>query len=118
MVRPSDGSRKPSSTDRSTQTLQLEYAFGKDATHNDYHVHVIRTQLTRSLIPLFPDIYDEIARSFNDLIPPSSEWVKVPVVRTMMQVVSRVSNRIFVGLPLCTSLSYYVCSRSSHRLRS
>ena len=35
----------------------------------------------------------------------ATEWQSVPVMDTMMKVVCRASNRIFVGLPLCTCLS-------------
>lgn len=28
-------------------------------------------------------------------------WVKMPALNTVLQVVSRTSNRIFIGLPLC-----------------
>jgi len=29
------------------------------------------------------------------------EWVKVPILPTVQQIICRVSNRIFVGAPLC-----------------
>lgn len=31
------------------------------------------------------------------------EWIKVPMLPTMMEIVCRTSNRLFVGLPLCES---------------
>lgn len=30
-----------------------------------------------------------------------SEWIKVPALNTVMQIICRVSNRVFVGLPKC-----------------
>nr|BAL05092.1 cytochrome P450 [Phanerodontia chrysosporium] len=82
-------------------SLRLDYTFGREAVEHEYHIPVIRTQLTRHLTPLFADIHDEIVQSFTDLVPPSDTWTSVRVVPTVMQVVSRTSNRVFVGLPYC-----------------
>jgi hypothetical protein len=32
-----------------------------------------------------------------------SEWVKVPLKETVQRVICRTTNRIFVGVPLCSS---------------
>ncbi|GJE90628.1 cytochrome P450 [Phanerochaete sordida] len=82
-------------------SLQLDHTFGRDAIEHEYHIPVIRTQLTRHLTPLFADIYDEIVQSFADGMPATERWTSVPVLKTIMRVVSRTSNRIFVGLPYC-----------------
>lgn len=86
------------------QALQLSHTFGKELLDHGYHIPVIRSQLTRHLSPLFLDIHDEIVQSFNDLLPRTDDWVKVPVLQAVMQVVSRTSNRVFVGLPVCERL--------------
>ena len=31
----------------------------------------------------------------------NAEWVKVPIMETLQQVICRVTNRVFVGAPLC-----------------
>ncbi|EKM50984.1 uncharacterized protein PHACADRAFT_187601 [Phanerochaete carnosa HHB-10118-sp] len=82
-------------------SLQADHTLGREATSNGYHVPVIRTQLTRHLTPFFADIHDEIVQSFADVVPPTEGWAKVPVLKATMRVVSRVSNRVFVGLPYC-----------------
>ncbi|THH31099.1 hypothetical protein EUX98_g3096 [Antrodiella citrinella] len=82
-------------------SLQVDYTLGPAIHHNGYHIPIIRTTLTRNLGALFPDVQDELSAAFNDIIPPSKEWTKVPALATMMEVVCRTSNRIFVGLPLC-----------------
>lgn len=84
-----------------------------------YHVPVIRKHLTKNLGILFPDIRDEIVHAFNDeialtagelWIPGRSfislkcvqwDWTKVSASKTVMQIISRTSHRIFVGFPLC-----------------
>lgn len=42
---------------------------GKAIAHNQYHVAIIRSQLTRSLGTLFPEILDEIQTAWNETIP-------------------------------------------------
>ncbi|KAF4600637.1 hypothetical protein EYR38_005280 [Pleurotus pulmonarius] len=87
--------------------LQTEYIVGRDVTDNHYHVEVVRSALTRSLVARFGDIRDEIVAAFNDNIPSKpGEWVSVSALETVMQVVCRTSNRLFVGLPLCRDPDY------------
>lgn len=96
---------------------------GPAIAENPYHHHTIRTSLTRNLHACFPEVRDEIACAFDDVlqlhdfgeemltrifinshnfyIMRVSEWKFVPMLPTIMAVVARVSNRIFVGLPLC-----------------
>lgn len=49
---------------------------------------------------------EELQAAFEDAIPPSDDWVKVPALDTIRQVVCRTSNRIFVGLPLCRNKDF------------
>lgn len=84
---------------------------------NPYHIPVC-ARLTRNLGVLYDGIHDEIAASFDDVLPDishgaslifmersflicSAGWVKVAAVDSAMQVVCRTTNRAFVGLPLC-----------------
>ncbi|CAL1694068.1 unnamed protein product [Somion occarium] len=39
--------------------------------------------------------------AFSDLIPASSDWIPISVFPVMQKIVARVSNRVFVGLPMC-----------------
>ncbi|EGN99661.1 hypothetical protein SERLA73DRAFT_159877 [Serpula lacrymans var. lacrymans S7.3] len=82
--------------------LKPKYTLGHETIHNPYHVSVILTQLTRNLAARFPDIIDEIKTSFDDNIQlVDYEWKSVPAYETIVRVVCRTSNRVFVGLPLC-----------------
>ncbi|KAI9511491.1 cytochrome P450 [Russula earlei] len=72
-----------------------------------YHEDVIRSKLIRDIPTLFKDIYDELVPAIDDSIPAVVEgWVKVPIVPTLQQVICRISNRIFVGAPLCRNRDY------------
>ncbi|KIK81320.1 hypothetical protein PAXRUDRAFT_15298 [Paxillus rubicundulus Ve08.2h10] len=82
--------------------LNIEYTLGHDVHYNPYHVAIIRSQLTRNLEILFPNIRDEVVTAFGEILDlPGNEWKSVPAFQTVQEVVCRTTNRIFVGLPLC-----------------
>ncbi|KAJ3768555.1 cytochrome P450 [Lentinula raphanica] len=90
-----------------TETMQTDYTLGKPARVDTYQVDVVRTPLTRNLGARFEDLRDEIKAAFADEIPAkATEWMKVPMLYTVMKIVSRTSNRYFVGLPLCRDPDY------------
>ncbi|KAJ7645874.1 cytochrome P450 [Mycena polygramma] len=89
------------------ETIQGKLTMGRGLADNPYHIHTIRTNLTRNLHACFPDVRDEIICAFNDVIQPQgSEWIALPVLPTTMAIVARVSNRLFVGLPICRDKAY------------
>ncbi|KAJ7659845.1 cytochrome P450 [Mycena rosella] len=84
-----------------------ELTMGRALAENPYHQHTIRTSLTRNLHRCFPDVRDEIVCAFDEVLQlQGSEWKALPVLPTTMAVVARVSNRLFVGLPLCRNKAY------------
>ncbi|KAJ3994525.1 cytochrome P450 [Lentinula boryana] len=90
-----------------TETMQTDHTLGKPARVDTYQVDVVRTPLTRNLGIKFEDLRDEIKTAFADEIPAKeTEWMKVPMLYTVMKIVSRTSNRYFVGLPLCRDPDY------------
>lgn len=71
---------------------------------------------------MIPQAQDEIFNAFDELIPASGDgtrllscsdpganflldWVTVPGLKTMVDIIARGSNRIFVGLPMCAYCS-------------
>jgi hypothetical protein len=102
-----------------SQLLQVKYTFGVDAQEYPYHTQVTRNHLSRNLQALFPNVYDEINHSFGTIIPLDQDgklstfsirlflrafcagWTKVRIYPEIMKAMCRVSNRLFVGLPLC-----------------
>ncbi|EKM51971.1 uncharacterized protein PHACADRAFT_128033 [Phanerochaete carnosa HHB-10118-sp] len=89
-----------------SEALEFEYALGVAALKDTYHVPIIKTTLTRNLSYLYGAIYDEICNAFADCIPAKDEWIAMPAMDTVMQVVARTSARIFVGLPLCRNQEF------------
>lgn len=107
------------------KNLAAEYTLGHYTVANPYHVPIIRTQLTRNIADLFDEIKDEISQAFSDnivlegngtisdllyqcydvaLTISSIEWKTFPALETVMPIVCRTSNRVFVGLPTCERL--------------
>ncbi|KAF7317664.1 Cytochrome P450 [Mycena kentingensis (nom. inval.)] len=87
--------------------LQTRYTLGRGIERDPYHPAVIRTSLSRNVGSRFPDIRDEIVCAFGDLLPlTGDEWLVVPAYDSMMRIIARTSNRMFVGLPLCRNEDY------------
>jgi cytochrome P450 len=83
------------------EELALDYTFGPGVHTDPYHVLIVRNEVTKNLGVLFPQIRDEIVRAFDENIPSTSDWIKVRANDTVMQIVCRIANRLFVGTPLC-----------------
>ncbi|KAJ6627498.1 cytochrome P450 [Mycena sp. CBHHK59/15] len=87
--------------------LQTKYTVGPGIEEDSYHAGVVRTVMTRNLGPLFPEVRDEVTCAFEEVLPlQGKEWMTVPAFDTIMQIVCRTSNRLFVGLPLCREPDY------------
>ncbi|KAF5369084.1 hypothetical protein D9758_002904 [Tetrapyrgos nigripes] len=88
------------------QLMQIEHTMGK-AIHTDpYHIDVIKNSLTRSISSKLESIVEEVAYAFQDELPASDDWIKIPAMEVIRRVVCRASNRVFVGAPLCRNLDY------------
>ncbi|KAJ7058930.1 cytochrome P450 [Mycena amicta] len=93
-------------------TLAVNYTLGAGFVSNPYHVRVIQSSLTRSIAARFADIHDEIVTAFQDEIGtrlpvnPDSPWIPLPALKTVLRIVSRTSNRLFVGVELCRNTDY------------
>ncbi|KAK0494784.1 cytochrome P450 [Armillaria luteobubalina] len=88
------------------KTLQTFYTLGSNIHHDPYHVDVVRSALTRNISACFPAVRDEIEVSFKDEIPETEDWTKVHAYSSILQIVCRTTNRMFVGLPLCRNPEY------------
>ncbi|GLB41513.1 putative cytochrome p450 [Lyophyllum shimeji] len=52
-------------------------------------------------------VHEEVVVAFNDVLPLQEHaWLKVKAMDTMMPIISRASNCIFVGTPLCRDPDY------------
>ncbi|KAI9431120.1 cytochrome P450, partial [Lactarius indigo] len=70
---------------------------------------LVRHHLTRVTSTIFEDIYEELVLALEQSIPTTGkEWVDVPALEMIQRVVCRVTNRVFVGAPLCRNRDYQV----------
>ncbi|KAI0060667.1 cytochrome P450 [Artomyces pyxidatus] len=84
-----------------------DHTFGPGVMEDPNHVAVIQMQLTRALATVFGDMYDELSATFDEAIPAKADgWMQVPVGEVLRDVICRVSNRVFVGAPLCRDKEY------------
>ncbi|KAF8959647.1 cytochrome P450 [Flammula alnicola] len=88
------------------EALQVEYTLGENVSKNTYHIPIIRAQLTRALPKFVPEVHEEIEDAFKQFIPATDDWTSVKVLDTVMKIVGRASNRVFVGAPLCRDPDY------------
>ncbi|CAA7264109.1 unnamed protein product [Cyclocybe aegerita] len=95
-----------SSREANEEIVQTQFTLGEHISKNGYHVPGIRTRLTREIPRLVPSIYEEVVVGFKDFIPPTDDWSSIKVLDTMMKIVARASNRIFIGAPLCRDPDY------------
>ena len=93
--------------------LQMKYTFSPSVERNHYHAVVTRIHLTRHIPELMPVIVDELFAAFYDSefekvgggnVPHgivNTEWTPICAYEKSARIVARISNRVFVGLPLC-----------------
>ncbi|KAH9915855.1 cytochrome P450 [Fomitopsis serialis] len=89
--------------------IQLRYTVSNSVVDHPIHIPTIRGPLTKNLGVVFGDVVDEINAAFTDTIGSKlqgDEWISVNALMTMAVIISRVSNRVFVGLPLCRNEDY------------
>ncbi|KAF6744036.1 cytochrome P450 [Ephemerocybe angulata] len=108
----SDDIRKASddylaSNEPTIDTLQMDYTFGTERPHTAaHHMQMFSRPMTRNIAARFPDVQDEVVNSFKELLPASEDWTSYTVMETILPIVTRTSNRFFVGLPLCRNREY------------
>ncbi|KAF7305651.1 Cytochrome P450 [Mycena chlorophos] len=86
-----------------------KWTLGESFITNDYHTKVIQGAMTRSISERFLDVKEEIGLAFEDELkftPGGDEWITVLGLQTVLRVISRASNRLFVGAPLCRDPDY------------
>ncbi|KAF5382595.1 hypothetical protein D9615_002741 [Tricholomella constricta] len=93
------------------ELLQSDYTMGKDIRLDTYHLGVLRNVMTKKLPTMLLDMADEIRFSFNDLIDRKftdspNEWAHIRASEVFTIFVARITNRSFVGLPLCRNDDY------------
>ncbi|TFK38941.1 cytochrome P450 [Crucibulum laeve] len=90
-----------------SDNMQYQYTTKSGVHENPYHLKIVRTTLSSCLGPLCGEIHDEITDSLGLLLPAKeTDWNTVPALKGMTELIARVTNRVFVGLPLCQNKEY------------
>ncbi|KAH9975533.1 cytochrome P450 [Lactifluus volemus] len=89
------------------ETFQHEYTLKLLNLADRYHLDIIRSKLTRNITATFREAHEELVLAFDDLIQTrDDEWIEIPIAKTIQRVICAVSNRVFVGAPLCRNRDY------------
>ncbi|KAH9911270.1 cytochrome P450 [Epithele typhae] len=82
--------------------LHTHATIGRQWIDDPYQFDLVRGKLTRSLPAIVPDVVQEISLVVPQFIPAKGdEWAAVTMFPTAQKIVARLSNRVFVGTPLC-----------------
>lgn len=85
------------------ETLQAKYTIrNKDIYDNQFHFNIVRKQLTKNLATLTEDIAEELAFGFEHCWGTSTAWTTVGAWESVLNIVARAANRVFVGTALCS----------------
>ncbi|KAI1491516.1 ent-kaurene oxidase [Biscogniauxia mediterranea] len=81
-----------------------------DPESTEFLIHIIRSDLTRSLVRINPRLTAETIRTIADALPPCDDWTPVTLYPTLLRIVATVSGAIFIGPDLCRSEEYLKAS--------
>ncbi|KAF4445467.1 hypothetical protein F53441_10809 [Fusarium austroafricanum] len=70
-------------------------------THDPIHLELVASTLTKEVGNLIPDLADEVDYCVSKQLGNSADWTEVCVMETAQKIISGITNRAFVGLPLC-----------------
>ncbi|KAK0736574.1 cytochrome P450 [Apiosordaria backusii] len=68
--------------------------------------HIVKSNLTPSLVRLNPTIAEEVQESFRREMPECDDWTPININYKLLRVVAMVSGRVFIGPELSRSEEY------------
>lgn len=83
------------------EALKAEHTIKPNIVREHIHVHeeLIKRDLTRNLDSVMGDITEELELSLNDVLGSHMEnWKEITVCESVRKVLTRATNRVFVGL--------------------
>lgn len=84
--------------------LQADYTMmHPKVVFDTVHEDVIRKEMTKLLGDYTADVIDEIDFAFRKNWGVCMEWTEITGYYSMLDIIGRISNRVLVGFPLCTS---------------
>ncbi|KAK6508144.1 hypothetical protein TWF506_010246 [Arthrobotrys conoides] len=87
--------------------FQVKYTMSKEVHTHTWHVPYIHEKLTKKLTKSLDVAMDEMINACGLFLGTTKgETKQVPVMGTFLDILTRMSNRFFVGKPLCRNLEY------------
>ncbi|KAF1935949.1 ent-kaurene oxidase [Clathrospora elynae] len=86
------------------KTMEVKYT--KLGTEGLLIPHSVKSDLTPALTRLCPTICAEVDSSIRKYMPPCQDWTEVCINQRLVDVIAKVSGRIFVGPELCEDPEY------------
>jgi len=90
-------------------TNLMEVKYTKFQTDVSQVAHSVRSDLTPALSRLNPIICTEVDEALEHYMPPCDDWTEVNINQTLVDIIARVSGRVFVGPELCQDPEYLEC---------
>ncbi|KAF4499639.1 Ent-kaurene oxidase [Fusarium agapanthi] len=70
-------------------------------THDPIHLELVTTTLTKEVGNLIPDLAEEIEYCVSKQLGNSTDWSEICIMESAQKMLSGITNRAFLGLPLC-----------------
>lgn len=88
--------------------VHSKYLFFERIMGEAWHIEFIRRNLTEKLNKVMPEIFNEIVVAWeeNTSIGAGDGWTKLSAYQVMLKIISRATNRVYVGIPLCRNEEY------------
>ncbi|KAF2851024.1 cytochrome P450 monooxygenase-like protein [Plenodomus tracheiphilus IPT5] len=80
--------------------------YTKISTGSEMSLHSIKADLTPSLPRLNPTICEEVDASLREYMPPCPDWTELKINKILVDIITKVSGRIFVGPDLSENPAY------------
>lgn len=87
----------------------MEVKYTRIVTDAHLAVHAIRSDLTPSLARMNSTICAEVDAAVRQYFPSCDDWTEVCINDRLVDVITRVSGRVFVGPDLCRDQEYLEC---------
>ncbi|KZT51549.1 cytochrome P450, partial [Calocera cornea HHB12733] len=90
------------------ELLAIPYTMGPSIASDPWHNALAHKVLTSNLGPLVPSLWEETQQAFSDQVGSLArgEWKSLDAQDLLLHVICRITNRMFVGLPLCANEEY------------
>lgn len=103
-----------SQTEVNRTFLEADHTFlHSNIVREPVHPEVIRRELTHKLSSFANDIVDELEKCLEENWGTDTEnWREIHVYNTLLDIISRLSTRVFVGQELCANKEFLKAART------